>query len=142
MKHNSCISLYESDVARIVQYGKNKRKLILHKSLRVKGIEKREEKKGLYKSESEKVEEKRDNNISRAKSKIFELAYCNDWDYFVTLTINSELYDRKNLPKYHKDLTQFFRDYKKKYESKSLCGTSRRLLLSKNERNIKKNKNK
>ena len=118
MNHNTMFSLYDSDVARVEQFG-DKRRLILHKSLRKKGIEVEDKKKGLYKAESENIEgEKLDNNISRARSKIFELAYCNKWDYFVTLTINPEKYDRKNLNKYHKDLTQFFRDYKKKYDSK------------------------
>ncbi len=118
MHHNTTFSLYDSDVARVEQYG-DKRRLILHKSLRKKGIEVEDKKKGLYKAESENIEgSKLENNISRARSKIFELAYCNTWDFFVTLTINSEKYDRENLKKYHKDLTQFFRDYKKKYESK------------------------
>ena len=118
MHHSTTFSLYDSDVARVEQFG-NKRRLILHRSLRKKGIEVENKKKGLYKAENENVEGKKlDNNISRARSKIFELAYCNHWEYFVTLTINPDKYDRKNLNKYHKDLTQFFRDYKKKYDSK------------------------
>lgn len=28
------------------------------------------------------------NNISRARSKVFEYAFCNDWDYYITLTID------------------------------------------------------
>lgn len=119
MHHNTTFSLYDSDVARVEQYG-NKRRLILHRSLRKKGIEEEDKKQSLYKAEKAENEgvSKLENNISRARSKIFELSYCNHWDYFVTLTINSEKYDRKNLEKYHKDLTQFFRDYKKKYDSK------------------------
>lgn len=116
MHHSTMFSLYDSDVVRVEQYG-DKRRLILHRSLRKKGIEVEDKNKGLYKAENVGVL-KLDNNISRARSKIFEYSYCNPWDYFVTLTINSKKYDRENLKKYHKDLTQFFRDYKKKYDSK------------------------
>ncbi len=59
---------------------------------------------------------KLDENISRTKSKIFELAFCNPWDYFFTGTIDKSKYDRTDLKKYHKDLTQFIRDYRKKYK--------------------------
>lgn len=59
-------------------------------------------------------DEKLDNNISRARSKIFELAYCNPWQWFFTGTIDSSKYDRTDLEKYHKDLTQWLRDYSKR----------------------------
>lgn len=48
-------------------------------------------------------------NISRAKSRIFELSLCNSWDYFITATLNKEKYDRTDLKKYQKDLSQFIR---------------------------------
>lgn len=50
-------------------------------------------------------------SVARARSKIFELGYCNRWDWFFTGTLNRQLYDRTNLEKYHKDLTQWFRNY-------------------------------
>lgn len=58
---------------------------------------------------------KLDANISRAKQKIFEYAYCNDWDYFFTGTLDGNKYDRTNLEKFHADITQFVRDQRKKY---------------------------
>ncbi len=58
-------------------------------------------------------EEKTDNNISRTRSTIFELAFCNPWEWFFTATLNPEKYDRENLDKFHKDLTQWLRDYGK-----------------------------
>lgn len=61
---------------------------------------------------------KLDNNISRAKSKIFEYAYCNDWDYFITLTIDPEKLDRYDLQTYIKKLGQFISNYKKNHGSK------------------------
>ena len=54
-------------------------------------------------------------NITRAKNTIYELACYNPWDFFFTGTIDSSKYDRTDLDKFHKDLTQWFRDYAKKY---------------------------
>jgi hypothetical protein len=63
-------------------------------------------------------DEKLEGNIWRTKEKLFELAICNDWDYFFTGTLDPEKYDRSNLEKYHKDFTQFLRDQNKKYGCK------------------------
>lgn len=60
--------------------------------------------------------EKLDNNLARTKGKIFEYAICNDFHYFVTLTLDPAKYDRYDLKKYIKDLGQFIRDYRKKYK--------------------------
>lgn len=66
-------------------------------------------------------EEKLDDNLTRAKSKIFEYGMCNDWDYFCTLTVDPSRYDRKNLSKYQKDLAKWINNqnrlkgYKLKY---------------------------
>lgn len=60
---------------------------------------------------------KQDSNLQRAKSTITELGLCNDWDYFVTLTLSSE-WDRLNLKVWQKSLTQSLRDYSKKYGQK------------------------
>ena len=68
-----------------------------------------------YTPKGEVNEEKLENNLSRAKSKIFEYAYCNPWELFVTLTLDKKKYDRKDLEKFRKDFAQFVRDYKKKY---------------------------
>lgn len=53
-------------------------------------------------------------SISRTKSLIFEYAFCNDWDYFFTGTLDSSKYVRNDLERYHKDLTQWIRNYKRK----------------------------
>lgn len=60
-------------------------------------------------------DEKLDNHISRAKNKIFEYAAANEFDYFLTLTLDKEKYDRHNLSKYIKDLGQMIRDFRKKH---------------------------
>lgn len=56
-----------------------------------------------------------DSSISRTKSKIFEYCICNNFDYFVTLTINSDKYDRYNLSLFYNDFSQFIRNYRRKY---------------------------
>lgn len=56
-------------------------------------------------------------NISRAKSRITELALCNPWDFFITATLNKEKYDRTNLNKYQKDFSLFIRHQRSKYNA-------------------------
>lgn len=104
------ISAYERDVAILKKYGK-KFKLSLCKSVRRKGFE--IDRKHITGVNNTKLE----NNISRAKSKVFEYAFCNEFDYFVTLTINPAKYDRFNLNEYYKDFSQWLQNYKKKYKT-------------------------
>ena len=107
-----------SGVVNIKKYG-DKYKVTWCKSVRKKGYEKylRDEYDGLIQSPfdgswvsvsevSDFIPEsnnklvsdvKLSNNISRAKSKVFEYAYCNHWDYFITLTISPDKYDRYDL---------------------------------------------
>ena len=54
---------------------------------------------------------KLENNISRAKAKIFDLAFCNPWEYYVTGTLSPDKYDRTNLKKFIADLTLYIRNY-------------------------------
>ena len=57
------------------------------------------------------------NSIARARTRVFEIAICNDFDYFVTLTLNKQYLDRYDLKEYIKKLGQFIRDYRKKYKA-------------------------
>lgn len=63
-------------------------------------------------------EQKLENNLSRSRNKVFEYAYCNDWEYFVTMTLDKEKFDRYDLKAWKKSLTQWIRDYRKKYGCK------------------------
>ena len=65
-------------------------------------------------AKGEANETKLENNLTRAKAKIFELAACNPWTWFATFTLDPAKYDRGNLRKYSKDLGQFLRDYRKR----------------------------
>ena len=53
------------------------------------------------------------NNLARARTKINELALCNPWDYFVTLTIDKSKYDRYNLKIYYHDFAEFIHNLNK-----------------------------
>ena len=75
---------------------------------------------GKFKSDSylkikKENEEKLMNNIARARTKIFEYAMCNEFDFFVTMTLDPKKYDRFDLPQFQKDLSQFVRNYRRKY---------------------------
>ena len=62
--------------------------------------------------------EKLNNNITRARTTVRELGYCNQWELFFTFTINQQFYDRYNLADFRKVLSQWIRNYNKKYSLK------------------------
>lgn len=70
-----------------------------------------------YENRGKVNNEKLTNNIVRARSRVLELALCNPWEHFITLTIDKNKYDRYDLSTYYKDLSQFIRDQRKKYQS-------------------------
>lgn len=55
-------------------------------------------------------------NLSRARSTIYELALCNNWEYFFTFTLDPNKYDRSDLKIFQKDLSRFFRKYRAKHK--------------------------
>lgn len=54
-------------------------------------------------------------NISRARARIRELAFCNQWDYFVTVTVDSSNQNRSDLSLLKKRWNQCLKDYSLKY---------------------------
>lgn len=106
-------SLYLNDVAILKKFNDNCFKLSLCRSLRIKGYE--DDKRGKNRGVNSG---KLDNNISRAKSKVKEYALCNEFKYFVTLTIDKNKYDRYDLKTYYKDLGQFIRNYNRIHKTK------------------------
>ena len=69
-------------------------------------------------ADEEKNTEKLDNNLCRAKSRIRELALCNDWSHFVTLSLNGNKIDRYDLDGYIKRLGKWVHHYNRKYNTK------------------------
>lgn len=72
------------------------------------------------KTSRDKNDKKLENNLSRARSKVFEYALCNDFKYFVTLTLDKNKYDRYDLKKFIKDLGKLIQNHfnRKKIEFK------------------------
>jgi len=68
--------------------------------------------------EKEENSQKLDNNISRAKSTVLQIALCNEWQLFATLTLNPQKYDRSDLKKFHKDLKEFIKYQGRKHNTK------------------------
>lgn len=60
------------------------------------------------------VDEKLKNNICRARNKILEYVLCNDFVFFVTLTLDPVKYDRNNLKLFIKHLGYFIQDYNRR----------------------------
>lgn len=52
-------------------------------------------------------------NLARARQKIFELSYCNKWDWFFTGTLDPAKQDRSNLSSFQKRFSQMIRDLKR-----------------------------
>ena len=63
-------------------------------------------------------EGKCDAAISRAKSVIYQVAVCNDWDYFCTFTLSPEKFDRYDFRPFYAKFSQWVRDYRKHYGCK------------------------
>lgn len=103
----------DQTILKVYGYGDNKKiKVVRMNWLRTAGVEDDEE----YISPKGSVHDfKLGENIRRAKNIIFEYAFCNPWDWFFTGTLDPKKYDRTNLDKFHKDLTQWFRDYGKQH---------------------------
>lgn len=68
--------------------------------------------------ETPKYDTKLAPSLSRTRKLVFEYGLCNDWSYFCTFTLDKEKYDRFNLEKFKKDLSQFVLDQRKKYRKK------------------------
>ena len=105
---------YNQYVCKVYGFGKHKQiKLIRMNCLRTAELEYDQQQN--YHSERCAVNDtKLDESIARTRSKIFELAFCNPWQWFFTATLDGTKYDRTDLDKFHKDLSQFIRNYNKR----------------------------
>lgn len=101
---------FEYDITTVRSFN-GRLKLVRHNALRTKGIEDVDQ----HTRKGSVSDVKSDNNISRAKNRVFELALCNSWNIFLTFTLDPKKYNRNDLGKFRKDLSQFVRDYNKKY---------------------------
>lgn len=65
-------------------------------------------------TEEDKHKKKQAQSISRTKKTVLEKALCNDWVWFVTLTLDPQKYARDDLDGFIHDLAQFIRDERKR----------------------------
>ncbi len=106
---------YKENVAILKRFGDKMYKLTVLKSICNPNVENTDRKRA---EKGTVNDSKIENNIQRARSKIFELAYCNPWEYFVTFTIDKTKYDRYDLNKYHDALSNWIQYYNRKHETK------------------------
>lgn len=95
--------LYERDLFIIKKYNTNSAKITYLAASRKKGYESNNK----FSKKCSINDNKLENNLSRAKTKVKEYALCNSWDYWCTFTISPKKYDRYNLKKYQKDFSEF-----------------------------------
>jgi hypothetical protein len=93
--------------------GVKKLKVICLASCRTSGVE--DEKDHGQSERGTKNDSKLQESISRTRTKIFELAFCNPWEWFFTATLDPKKYDRTDLEQFHKDFTRFIRKYNEKH---------------------------
>lgn len=72
----------------------------------------------LLDDEKEQNTEKLDNNLCRAKTRVRELALCNDWSHWCTITLNKNKMNRYDLDGYIKKLGEWISHYNRKYNTK------------------------
>ena len=64
------------------------------------------------------IGEKLSNNLQRSRDVIYQYAYCNKWDYFVTFTLDKTKANREDLKEFNHKLGRFFTYFNKKYNVK------------------------
>lgn len=57
---------------------------------------------GIYEEVKKSSSEVREDNLKRAKDKIYDISYENDFEYFITATINPNEYENKDVTKVYK----------------------------------------
>lgn len=103
--------VYECDVATLKQYREDYYRITLHRQIRRTGYEAVDGEPERGRKNTAGNERKLSESLSRTRAAIFELALCNPWEWFVTLTLNPEYHDRKDLKTYKKKLSVFLKNY-------------------------------
>lgn len=116
---------YLHDVISIYQYGPNQMQVIYFKApLKQGGFDGPEVSGFDPDPEAQQGEGGREScNIARARARVRELALCNPWDYFVTITLDPDKHDRGDLDAFRQGLAQFIRNQRR------LTGANIRYLL-------------
>lgn len=104
--------LYDHNVTIIREVG-GLVKVVRLRSVRKKGLE--DNRQRAEKNAEEIVNYvKLEASTSRANRVVKEYALCNEWDWFVTLTLDKAKFDRYDLNAYHKAFGQFLHNYNRR----------------------------
>lgn len=92
----------------VTQFGANTYKITQHYGLRPYCV-------GSARAESQHSDVKLSSSISRTKRVILELALSNEWDYFITMTLDKKKTDRYDLEKWHSKFKEWLKYRRKAY---------------------------
>lgn len=84
-------------------------KLVHMRSVRIAGLEDRNPTPQIRRSGT--MAQKMESSLSRSRCAVWDLALCNPWDYFVTLTLDKSKRDRYDLNGTYKGLAKFFNNF-------------------------------
>lgn len=108
-------SVYESKTF-LYKYNETCYKLSLIKNCRKSGFEllTKKQKSNILKTDKQELERI---SLSRTKRNIFEICMCNNFEYFVTLTISPKFCIRNDLEQVQFELKKLLKAYKRKNAS-------------------------
>ena len=121
LNHN----VYKINNLKVYQYGNVIKLLYFKKPTRAKGFECKKEKIPEVIPQAESIEqliewfekanakkaEKLKANVRRAKNKDYELAMCNEWEYFATFTIKGDKWSRGQLHEFYGKFSKWLNNY-------------------------------
>lgn len=99
-------NIYDRNIAYLKKYNNDNYKIVYMKSCRKAGyVERSSSIKGKKNTAGNTY--KLDESLSRTRAKVYELALCNPWEYFVTLTLSPDGHNRKDLAAYKRQLSKW-----------------------------------
>ena len=104
-------------MATLKQYREDYYRITLHRQIRRTGYEAVDGEPERGRKNTAGNERKLSESLSRTRAAIFELALCNPWEWFVTLTLNPEYHNRKDLKNYKKKLSTWIKNYNRLHDT-------------------------
>lgn len=118
-----CYRNRQSNIGYLTKFGENRYKLTHMFSAPIPGLEERNPKKK-PRSPPSSAAEKISNSLSRSRSTVWALAYCNPWEYFCTFTIDGSKHNRYDLRSIYASFAKWINNF----NSRSGC-TIRYLII-------------
>lgn len=118
-------NVYKINNLKVYQYGNVVKLIYFKKPTRAKGFECEKDKIPAVIPQAESIEqlnewfEKANNekaeklkaNVRRAKNRVYELAMCNEWEYFATFTINGDKWPRNKLHEFYQKFSKWLNNF-------------------------------